>query len=137
MKGAKSPCELMKPFTASLSQSGLTCARVATRVAASRTFSTGRNQASTSWVDGRTAYARHMTAPPTKNNSPSVPEERSSSFNRSNSPRRSAWVRGAMSLSDLGAERRVDENVATPEGRGRVRQQVQAQALQGGSEGGL
>src|SRR5207249_8131906 len=58
-EGANSPCELMKPFTASLSQSGLTCARIATRAAASRTFSTGRNHASTSWVDGRTAYARH------------------------------------------------------------------------------
>jgi hypothetical protein len=48
----------MNPLTASLSQSGLTFARVATRAAASRIWAGGLNRASTSWVDGLAEYAR-------------------------------------------------------------------------------
>src|ERR1700721_1648934 len=88
-----------------------------------------------SWVAGRAAYARHMTAPPTRNSSPCVPDRPSSSFKSSNSLRKSDWVSGTT--SDPIAQRRIDENVADPERCRRMRQQVEAQTLEIRAEHGL
>ena len=66
----------------------------ATRAAASRTDAAGRKSASTSCVDDRAPYARHITAPPTRNISAGVPVWRKSSLSISSSRRISALVRG-------------------------------------------
>src|SRR6266567_8299538 len=67
-----------------------------------------------------------MTAPPTRNSSPSVSACRSSSLSSAKSRRMS--LSASAAISNPGTDAGVDEDVSSPEGRRRMREQVQAQA---------
>src|SRR5437763_16902429 len=76
-----------------------------------------------------------MTAPPTRNSSPSVSARRSSSLSSAKSRRMS--LSPSAAISHPGTDAGVDENVPAPERRRRMGEQVQAQAHELRAEYGL